>query len=51
VLRPRGFAPLAGYEAVRRPADPQPVDHLRAVAAAGVADLVVDGDIRTGLRK
>ena len=30
-------AVLAGYEAVRRLADPQPVDHLWAVAAAGVA--------------
>ena len=31
---------LAGYEAIRRLADPQPVDHLWAVAAAGVVGFV-----------
>ena len=46
---------LAGYEAIRRLANPQPVDHLWAVAAAGVLgfignELVARYRIRVGRR-
>ena len=46
---------LAGYEAFRRLAAPQPVDHLWAVAAAGVLgflgnEVVARYRIRTGRR-
>ena len=46
---------LAGYEAIRRLANPQPVDHLWAVAAAGVlgfigSELVARYRIRVGRR-
>lgn len=46
---------LAGYEAFRRLADPQPIDHLWAVAAAGVVgfagnEVVARYRIRTGRR-
>jgi cation diffusion facilitator family transporter len=46
---------ITGYEAVRRLADPQPVDHLGVVAAAGVIgfvgnEVVARYRIRTGRR-
>lgn len=55
VLTIAGSAVLAGYESLRRLVDPAPVDHLGAVAAAGVLgfagnELVARYRIRVGRR-
>lgn len=55
VLLIAGSAVLAGYEAIGRLADPQPVTHLWAVAAAGVVgfagnELVARWRVRVGRR-